>query len=249
MPQQARTPARGLHICPPRITSIVTFILVAPALVLAQSPYSPYFGQVDNFAGTGTQGFGGDGGAALSAQLGQTRGVAADRAGNVYICEDTNQRIRRVDAATGVITTVAGNGTAGFSGDSGPATSAKLNSPRQIAVDSVRNWLYIADLGNNRVRRVNLATGTITTVAGGGSGGDGGLATSALVGSAQGVAVDATGNVFISEPGAFRVRRVDAATQIISTVAGNGTQGTGGDGGLATPLKTAPSTQLLCRFA
>ena len=96
-----------------------------------------------------------------------------------------------MDASTGVITTVAGNGTPGFSGDGGPATSAQLNSPRQIAVDSIRNLLFIADLGNNRVRRVDLGTGIITTAAG-----DGGPATSAQVGSPQSVAVDATGNFF-----------------------------------------------------
>jgi sugar lactone lactonase YvrE len=179
----------------------------------------------------------GDGGPATSASLNFARGVAVDGSGDVYIADSQNNRIRRVDAATGVITTVAGNGTRGFSGDGGPATSAELTYPYEVAVDTSGN-LFIADQGNSRIRRVDAATKIITTVAGGGtptSGvGDGGPATSARLRNPQGVALDTSGNLLIADTFDQRVRRVDGATGIITTVAGNGTPGFSGDGGPAT---------------
>ena len=187
-------------------------------------------------AGSGTSGFSGDGGPATSASLNSPQGVAVDGAGNLFIADFSNHRIRRVDAATGVITTVAGTGVAGFSGDGGPATSASLGFPRGVAVDASAN-LFIADLNNSRIRRVDGATGVITTVAGTGAtgfSGDGGPATSASLGFPVGVAVDASGILFIADTANHRIRRVDAATSVITTVAGDGTFGFSGDGGLAT---------------
>jgi sugar lactone lactonase YvrE len=193
-------------------------------------------GIITTVAGDGAFGFSGDGGPATSASLGFPSGVAVDSSGNLFIADFSNRRIRRVDAATGIITTVAGDGGSRFSGDGGPATSASFSSPRGVAVDASGN-LFIAVRGNSRVRRVDAATGIITTVAGDGSlgfSGDGGPATSASLSSPSGVAVDASGNLFIADFSNSRIRRVDAATGIITTVAGNGSSGFSGDGGPAT---------------
>ena len=135
----------------------------------------------------------------------------------------------------GVITTVAGNGTAGYSGDSGAATGAELNQPYGIAMDVVGN-LYIADYYNNRIRKVDAATGAITTVAGNGNqgySGDGGPATGAELYYPDGVAVDAAGNLYIADAYNQRIRKVTAATGVITTVAGNGAAFDSGDGGPA----------------
>ena len=193
-------------------------------------------GIITTVAGTGTPGFSGDDGPATSAQLQGAKGLVLDSSGNLFIADHDNNRIRRVDATTGIITTVAGNGTAGYSGDGGPATSATLNGPGFVALDSSRN-LFISDLGNHRIRRVDAKTGIITTVAGNGTfgySGDGGPATSASFDFAKGIAVDSLGNVFVADAFNQRIRRVDATTGIITTVAGNGTEGYSGDGGPAT---------------
>src|SRR5262249_29052303 len=160
-------------------------------------------GVITTVAGTGDSGFGGDGGPATGAALAQPYAVAADAAGNLFIADWGNHRVRRVDAATGVITTVAGSGVEGYGGDGGPATSAFLASPNGVAVDGAGNVL-IADTNNQRIRRVDAVTGIITTVAGTGvvgSGGDGGTATAATLGGPTGVAVDAAGNLFIADTG------------------------------------------------
>jgi uncharacterized protein (TIGR03437 family) len=180
----------------------------------------------------------GDGGPATAAQIGAIQGIAADRFGNLYLSDTNHQRVRKIDP-TGAITTVAGTGTAGFSGDGGPATSAQLNLPYGLAVDQA-GYLYIADLNNSRVRRVSPA-GAIDTYAGSGgqgSSGDGGLATSAQMLEPRNVAVDAAGNLYISEFGGHRVRKV-TPNGLISTAAGTGIAGFGGDGGPAVAAQLA----------
>jgi uncharacterized protein (TIGR03437 family) len=177
-------------------------------------------------AGNGTSGFSGDNGPATSAQLDKPIGAAVDSAGNLFIADTGNNRVRKV--ANGMITTVAGNATPGFSGDNGPATSAQLNVPYGVAVDSDGN-LYIADSGNNRIRKV--ASGMVTTVAGNGTpgfSGDGGPATAAVLDQPYGVAVDGAGNLYISDDYFDnRIRKV--SNGVITTVAGNGYPGFGGD--------------------
>jgi sugar lactone lactonase YvrE len=185
---------------------------------------------ITTIAGNGTPGGDGDGGPATSAQLYRPTGLAFDAQGNMYIADLYANRIRKVNTA-GIITTIAGTGFGGFSGDGLPATSAQLNAPEGVAVDGQGN-VYIADRNNGRIRKVNPA-GTITTFAGGGNLlGDGGPATSARVASPDGVAVDGQGNVYIADRDQMRVRKVNSAG-IITTIAGDGTQGSGGDGGPA----------------
>jgi sugar lactone lactonase YvrE len=193
-------------------------------------------GIITTIAGNGTFGFSGDGGAATSAGLYEPHGVALDGLGNVYIADYANNRVRRVDAVTGIITTVAGTGSIGALGDGGAATSAELDFPQGVALDGLGN-VYIADTGNHRIRRVAAGTGIITTVAGKGTpgfSGDGGAATSAQLYNPQGVTLDGPGNVYIADSVNGRVRRVNAGTGIITTVAGTGFYGSSGDGGVAT---------------
>ena len=191
-------------------------------------------GIITTIAGTGVGCYSGDGGPAISASLCYPVGVAVDAQGNVYIADRTNCRIRKVDIS-GIITTIAGTGSFGFSGDGGPATSAQISYPEAIAVDLAGN-IYIADYSNNRIRKVNTS-GIINTVAGsagiGGFSGDGGAATSAKLFAPCGVAVDASGNIYIVDAANRRVRKVNNSG-IITTVAGTGTNGFSGDGGLAT---------------
>ena len=181
-------------------------------------------------------GYSGDGGPATNAQLSFPWGVAVDGAGNIYIADFANNAIRKVSTATGVITTVAGNRTGGYSGDGGTATGAQLHSPLGVAVDGAGN-IYFADYANNVIRKVSATWGVITTVAGNGiagHSGDGGAATSAQLEEPYGVAVDSIGNLYVADSYNRVIRKVDAATSIITTVAGNGTAGHGGDGGPAT---------------
>jgi hypothetical protein len=193
-------------------------------------------GIITTVAGTGTAGYGGDDGAATSATLNLPQGIAVDSSGNLFIADTGNHCIRKIDYSTGVITTVAGTGTDGDSGDDGAATAARLHSPQSVAVDAAGN-IYIADTANHRVRKVASATGTITTVAGTGTagyGGDNDQATAAMLNSPAGVAVDSAGNLYIADTANHRVRRLDAATGIIATLAGTGTGAYAGDNGQAT---------------
>lgn len=199
-------------------------------------------GNIVTVAGTGIAGFGGDGGAATSAFLDTPTGIAVDASGNLFIADSHNQRIRKVTGTT--ISTIAGTGSAGFSGDGGAATSAMLNLPSAVAVDSSGN-VYVADTNNHRIRKVTGAT--ITTMAGNGEQnftGDGGAATSATLDSPTGVAVDASGNVYIADRHNQRIRKISGG--IISTVAGSGTPdfagGYSGDGGNATAAMLARPT-------
>jgi len=192
---------------------------------------------VNFFAGNGTYGYLGDGGQATSAEITNAFGVAKDSNGNVYIADTNNCLVRKVNTA-GVISTVVGlviGGTSprcGFIGDGGPATSAEINSPYGVAVDT-KNNLYVADTSNQVIRKVTTA-GIISTIAGIGGqpgySGDGGPATSALLSSPEAVTVDAAGNVFIADYGNCRIREVNAITGLINTVAGNGYCGFTGDG-------------------
>jgi sugar lactone lactonase YvrE len=191
-------------------------------------------GLITTVAGNVGPNFSGDGGPGTAASLSEPAGIAFDSAGNLFIADTGNHRVRRVDAVTKVITTVAGSGDAGYGGDDGPATSAKLNAPARIAVDRSGN-IFISDSKNLRVRKVAAATGTITTVAGTGlyvPSGDNGLATKAAIGEPRGITFDAAGNLYFAAHD--RIRRVDAATGTITTVAGNGTSSLSGDGGPAT---------------
>jgi trimeric autotransporter adhesin len=187
-------------------------------------------------AGDGTVVYKGDGGLATSAGLLNPYGVTVDASGNIYIADTGNNRIRLVTSSTGIVTTVAGDGSYGYKGDRGPATSAGLYYPYGVTVDASGN-IYIADTGNNRIRMVTKSTGIVTTVAGDGSygyKGDGGPATSASLYNFYGVTVDASGNIYIADTSNYRIRLVTKSTGIITTVAGDGTYGNERDGGPAT---------------
>jgi sugar lactone lactonase YvrE len=193
-------------------------------------------GYISTVAGTGTSGYSGDGGQATSATMKFPYGVALDSSGNIYVADNTGNCIRKVTVSTGIITTVAGTGSAGYNGDGGQATLATLNQVQGVFVDASGN-IYIPDYASQRIRKVTVSTGIITTVAGTGSqgySGDGGQATSAMINYPQGVFVDTSGNIYIPDNLNFRIRKVTISTGYISTVAGTGTQGYSGDGGQAT---------------
>jgi hypothetical protein len=192
-------------------------------------------GVINTVAGDGTKGYTGDGGGATGAEINDPDGMALDDLGNLYISDCFVGVVRKVSAVTGFISTFAGNGTRGYSGDRGPATSAELTCPVGLAVDGAGN-LVIGDADTSTVRVVYAATGVIYTVAGNGGGGysgDGGPATSAAIGEPDGVALDAAGNLYISDANNCYVREVNAITGIISTLAGiSDGCGYSGDGGL-----------------
>jgi len=171
----------------------------------------------------------GDGGPATGAQLRNPYGIVVDGQGNLFIADSDQHRVRRVDAATQVIATVAGTGVEGNAGDGGPASAATLSYPDGLAFDPSGNLLVAS---GNRIRRIDARTGFISTVAGGGSStGDGGPATLAALDSPSGVFVDPRGHVYFTDPWIGRLRKVDAATGVISTLAGTDVQGFHGDGG------------------
>ena len=211
-------------------------------------------GYVRTVAGNETGAWAGDGGPATAASLNLPHGIAVDGAGNLYIADSGNQVIRRVDGATGVITTIAGSGLAGVDGDGAPATQALLNDPRWVVLDPSGN-VFIGDLNNARVRRVDAATGIITTVVGGGSSGaaEGVAGIEAGLIALGGIAFDASGDLFVVETGRNRIRRVwrgadglvtGAADEIILTVAGVGIQGFSGDGGPALAARLSAPQDL-----
>ena len=149
----------------------------------------------------GNQGNSGDGGQAIAAEMIFPESIAVDSAGNIYIPDSTNAVVREVSASTGIITTIPGTGTTGYSGDGGQATHAQLNTPMAVAVDASGN-VYIADSNNNRIRKITVSTGIISTVAGtgtAGDSGDNGLATSAELSFPAGVAIDGSGNLYIAD--------------------------------------------------
>ena len=198
-------------------------------------------GALSIVAGNGERGFSGDGGPAIEASFSGVRAVAVDGEGTLFVIDMNNHRIRRVDAESGIVTTIAGTGEPGFSGDEGPAVEANLNRPSAIAIDSDGN-LFVADGRNSRIRRIDRDSGIITTFAGTGEkgfSGDGGPATEARIGNANGLAFDRFGNLFVSDTTNDSIRRIDVATGIITTIAGTQTRGYGGDGGPATEASLA----------
>ncbi|HXP87260.1 MAG TPA: IPT/TIG domain-containing protein [Bryobacteraceae bacterium] len=217
------------------LTRFISFVLAASVQALCQVPSFT----ISTIAGSGTSGYSGDGGPATAASLNNPRGIVSDPAGNVYFCDFSNNRVRKI-ATDGTITTVAGTGVAGYNGDNMPGTSARLNQPYRLALDPAGN-LYIADPGNNRIRKL-APNGIITTVAGNGNAnysGDGGPATSAALNYAEDAVLDVSGNIYIADSANNVVRKV-AINGTITTVAGNGV-GAGtqvgaysGDGGPAT---------------
>ena len=202
-------------------------------VVLLVSNYTPAQ-IISTIAGTGSGGYSGDGGAATAAQLSVSGGhTVSDAAGNLYIADGANNRIRKINRA-GIISTIAGTGSTGYSGDGGPATAAQLSTPVGIAIDGAGN-LFFTDVNNIRVRKINTS-GIITTIAGNGTAGysgDGGPATAAQFRLMYGIAVDNTGRVIIADGHNSCVRRIDTSG-IITTIAGTGTAGYSGDGGAAT---------------
>ena len=254
-------------------------------------------GVITTIAGTGDSGFAGDGGPATRARMNQPYGIVIDRSGNIYVADRLNGRVRRIDGGSGVITTLAGDGSGKYSGDEGPSDRAGLAEPNGLALDRDHRRLFIADVADHRVRVIDLASGTITTFAGTGSGrhaGDGGPATSADIFGARAVAlapddslfimerqgssirrvhdgiidtvagtgergyagddhdarravfnapkemaVDPTGNIVVVDTENHVIRLIDARTWIVTTIAGNGAAGPGGDGGVATAAQLA----------
>ena len=220
------------------LRSVGLLIVVAVGVCAQRLPdltFSP--GIISTIAGTGTVAYSGDNGPALSASFRDPSGLAIGT-GNIYIADTENNVIRRIDMSDWIISTVAGTGDPNYAGDGGPAISAAFHSPLSVAIDMVGN-LYVADTSNNVVRKIDVE-GEITTVAGNRDGtigpgsidsvGDGSIATSAILWHPSSLALDREGNLYIADTYNNRVRRVDAATQVITTIAGNGVAGYSGDG-------------------
>ena len=205
-------------------------------------------GMITTIAGTGIFGFGGDGGPATAAQFASPGGLNVDAAGNVFVADAGNNRIRKI-APGGTVTTVAGNGTGGFAGDGSAATMANLFSPNSVCVDAAGN-LYISDGSNQRIRKVNTA-GIISTFAGngvGGYGGDAGPATLCQLLNPDGIETDNLGNIYIADASNHRIRKIDTSGFIV-TVAGTGSGMFGGDGGPAVVAQLYSPTGLAVDYA
>ncbi|HEY3911045.1 MAG TPA: hypothetical protein VGM07_14295 [Stellaceae bacterium] len=193
-------------------------------------------GLIATVAGCGEAGYRGDGGPANQAAFNEPYGIAVDRAGNIYVADRHNHCVRRIDSTSGIVTTFAGNGSAGYAGNGGPAVRAGLIEPNGLSFDAAERRLFIADVADNRVRVVDLAADTIATFAGTGEAahsGDGGPAHRAGVWGARAVKLAADGRVYILERQGSSLRAVDPASGVITTVAGTGARGYAGDGGPA----------------
>jgi DNA-binding beta-propeller fold protein YncE len=193
-------------------------------------------GVITTLAGNGAAGYAGDGGPATAAAFNEPYGIAVDRDGNVFVADRHNHCVRRIDAVSGMVTTFAGNGRSGYSGDGGPAAEAGLAEPNGLGLDPEQRRLFIADVADHRVRVVDFATGRIATFAGTGEAahsGDSGPARAAGVFGARAVKVAPDGTVFILERQGSTLRRVDPTSGIIETAAGTGARGYAGDGGPA----------------
>jgi uncharacterized repeat protein (TIGR01451 family) len=193
-------------------------------------------GIITTVAGKGTAGFSGDNGPATQAQLNEPSDVVVDSSGNVYIADYNNHRIRKIDVVTGIITTIAGTGQNFHSGDGGLAVNASLYDEGSMALDASCKSLYVTEVIGDRIRKIDFSTGIITTIAGNGIGttsGDGGLAINASVNMPYALAIDSINDIYVSEVGGYRIRKINASDSIIHTIAGNGTNGNTGDGSLA----------------
>ena len=191
-------------------------------------------GVITTVAGTGSEGYSGDGGQASQATVNQIYSICVDANGDIYIVDRLNAAVRKIDAATGIITTVAGTGEPGYSGDGGPGNLAQLVEPNDAFLDG-KDGLLIADIQDQRVRRLELTTGIITTFAGNGEkvrSGDGNPATQASFFGSRAVCMDSKGNTYVCEREGHGVRKIDA-NGIMSTFAGTGEKGYSGDGGPA----------------
>ncbi|MGH7127352.1 MAG: hypothetical protein ACREIV_02200, partial [Planctomycetaceae bacterium] len=200
-------------------------------------------GVISTVAGTGEKGHSGDGGPATDAQLNEPYEVCFDRDGNMFFVEMRNHIVRRVDGRTGAISTIAGNGRQGFSGDGGPAAEAQLSVPHSIALDDAGH-LYICDIGNHRVRRVDLKTGTITTFAGTGEKQptpDGAPLRGTPLNGPRALAFDGRGSLYLALREGNAVYRIDLQSETLHHLAGTGKKGHAGDGGAAkTALLAGP---------
>src|SRR5262249_11233702 len=215
------------------LKSIVTLLLLFGIWEALASEH----GTIGNFAGTGIKGFSGDGGPALSAQLDDPTGIARGPDGALYICDTGNHRIRKV-TADGIIHTVAGTGEPGWSGDGGPATSAKLNEPYEVRFDSSGNIFWVERLSHS-VRKCDAKTALISTIAGtgvAGFSGDGGLAARAALNEPHSIGFDQAGDLYICDVKNHRIRKVQMRTGKISTFAGTGEKDAFAEG---SPFRTA----------
>ena len=231
----AAAPAQSESAAPSTAVDTTPSSSAVPAASIAPAAPAAITGDLAAYAGTGNPRFTGDGGPASAAGLFAPFGLALDANGNLYL--STDNRVRKVEAGTGIITTVAGTGRNKYNGDGGPATEAAFAQPKGIDVDANGN-IYVTERGSSVVRKIDGATGVVSTVAGGGIGnklqglvGDGKPATEAFVREPLDVAVDSQGNIYIS--GDHRIRMVDAVTGIITTFAGTGARSFSGDGGPA----------------
>lgn len=192
-------------------------------------------GIIQTIAGTGEQGYAGDGGSAMAARLSEPFMCVFDAQGHLYVAEATNHCVRRIDTQTGAITTVAGTGELGYSGDGIAATQATFNQPYSLDIDD-NGDIYIVDRLNAVIRKVEAATGIISTVAGTGepgSSGDGGLATQAQLREPNDCFLDRRGGLLIADIQDQRIRRLELTSGIITTLAGTGEKARSGDGGPA----------------
>jgi streptogramin lyase len=213
--------------------AIIPFLILFP-LTCSLSPVAAQ--TIQTIAGTGKPDDNGDHGPALNINVGNPFGVEIGPDGALYICEISNHRVLRLDLKSRELTTVAGNGTKGYSGDGGPATKAQLNEPYEVRFDSQANLLFV-EMQNQLVRKVDAKTKAISTLAGTGQkgfSGDGGPATKAQMSSPHSIALDRDDNIYIADIANHRIRKVDAKTGIISTIAGNGERQQPVDGQIAT---------------
>ncbi len=193
-------------------------------------------GVIHNVAGTGKVGYTGDGGPATEATFNLPHEMRFDKAGNIYVADMTNNAIRRIDARTGIITTFAGTGAAGYSGDGGPAAQAQLKQPHSIQFDPGGGQLYICDIGNNVIRRVEMKTGTITTFAGTGKSGEtpeGSPIAGTPLNGPRSIDFDGKGDLWLVTRAGNQVFRFDLQAAVIHLIAGNGKKGFTGNGGPA----------------